>query len=56
MLFPILSDSTNKKDNTVADGSIPKAGVNIIIIVAIIGIAFIGIVQHVKLKQYKDIK
>ena len=49
-------DNTNKKDNTVAEGSIPKAGANIIIIIAIIGIAFIGIAQYVKLKQYKDIK
>ena len=46
----------DKKDNTTANKDIPKAGMNSVIIIAIIAVAGVSIVIYNKNKNYKDIK
>lgn len=49
--------SDNKtEDSTVASGSLPKAGKNIIMLSCLISVAIIGIVTYKKYNTYKDIK
>lgn len=45
-----------EKDNTTANTSIPKAGINSIIIIAIIFVAGFAIAMYKKNKKYRDIK
>lgn len=49
--------SDNKtEDSTVASGSLPKAGKNIIMLSCLISVAIIGVVTYKKYNTYKDIK
>lgn len=46
----------DNKDTTIANTAIPKAGINAIIIIAIIGVSIVAVVIYRKNQSYRDIK
>ena len=50
------NNNSSDKDNTVADKEIPKAGLNVMILLGIVSIVVVAVVMYIKNQKYQDIK